>query len=256
MFLVSPERTVAYAEATNDPIPEHRSGELAPPVFAIVPAWEALVEATTSVVPPEMLPLLVHGEHDIRIHQPIAPGMRLHTDASVVGVLPKSSGTSVVVHAVTRLDDGTPVNEQYLVSFVRAFSVTPSGSPAPGHTFDESARATTPRQVTAHIDDDQTFRYAEASGDPMPIHLDDEVARAVGLPGIIVHGLCTMAFASWACISVAGGDPRRLRRLAVRFSRPVLPGQDITTSIWPGQSFETVSSAGDVVIRNGLAVFG
>ncbi len=81
-------------------------------------------------------------------------------------------------------------------------------------------------EVTYRFDDDQTFRYAEASGDPVRIHLDDAAARAVGLPGIIIHGLCTMAFCGRAVIeSVGGGDPTRLARLAVKFSRPVLPGQ-------------------------------
>lgn len=41
-------------------------------------------------------------------------------------------------------------------------------------------------------------RYAEASGDTNPIHLDDEIARAVGLPGVIAHGMFTMALAARA----------------------------------------------------------
>ena len=49
-FLVEAARTIAYARATNDPLPEHLNGELAPPVFAVVPAWEALVEAMAGVI--------------------------------------------------------------------------------------------------------------------------------------------------------------------------------------------------------------
>ncbi|MFA6576921.1 MAG: MaoC/PaaZ C-terminal domain-containing protein [Nocardioides sp.] len=41
-------------------------------------------------------------------------------------------------------------------------------------------------------------RYAEASGDHNPIHQDDEVARSVGLPGVIAHGMYTMALAARA----------------------------------------------------------
>lgn len=41
-------------------------------------------------------------------------------------------------------------------------------------------------------------RYAEASGDTNPIHLDDDIARAVGLPGVIAHGMFTMALAARA----------------------------------------------------------
>ena len=113
------------------------------------------------------------------------------------------------------------------------------------------------------MDEDQSVRYAEPSGDHNPIHLDPDFARAVGLPGIINHGLCTMAFASHAVIGVAGTDPRNLVRLAVRFAKPVLPGQDISTRVWttgsdaePGTfAFQTSSDAGQVVIKDGLAVF-
>jgi acyl dehydratase len=127
---------------------------------------------------------------------------------------------------------------------------------------DDVKAAAPTAEVTQHIDDDQTFRYADASGDRMPIHLDAEFAQAVGLPGIIVHGLCTMAFLSWATTtSVGDGDPTRLRRLAVRFSKPVLPGQDITTRFWllgtegavATYGFETTNPDGDVVIKDGLA---
>jgi acyl dehydratase len=111
------------------------------------------------------------------------------------------------------------------------------------------------------IDTDQTFRYADASGDRMPIHLDVDFATKVGLPGIIIHGLCTMAFTSWAAIeAVAEGDPARLRRLAVRFSKPVLPGQTIVSTFWEAGEvegakvfgFETRTSDGDLVIKDGL----
>ena len=41
-------------------------------------------------------------------------------------------------------------------------------------------------------------RYAEASGDHNPIHQDESVARSVGLPGVIAHGMYTMALAARA----------------------------------------------------------
>lgn len=250
-FLVEPERTIAYAKATNDPLREHLDGVLAPPVFAVVPAWEALVGAMAGVAPPEMLPMLVHGEQDIHLHQPIRPGMRLETTAKVIGVQAKSSGTTVTVHSVTMTDQQEPVNDQYLVTFVRSWQADSSwGEAAPDHAF--TADGMPDREVKALIDADQTYRYAEASGDPMTIHLDDEVARAVGLPGIIVHGLCTMAFTSWAAITEwCDGDPRRLKRIAVRFSQPLLPKQELTTRFW-GNRFESVSNEGATVIKNGL----
>ena len=77
------------------------------------------------------------------------------------------------------------------------------------------------------------MRYAAASGDDFAIHLDDEFARSVGLPGRIVHGLCTMAFTGRAVLEAAGvDDPRAIRRLAVRFSAPLFPGDTLTTRVW------------------------
>ena len=64
-------------------------------------------------------------------------------------------------------------------------------------------------EIAYPVADDQTARYAEASGDHFAIHLDDEFARSVGLPGRIVHGLCTMALAGRAVLEAAGvADPR------------------------------------------------
>lgn len=62
--------------------------------------------------------------------------------------------------------------------------------------------------------------YAAASGDFNPIHLDPEVAKAAGLGGVILQGLCTL---SWATDAFARflGDPTRVREVACRFSRPV-----------------------------------
>ena len=70
--------------------------------------------------------------------------------------------------------------------------------------------------------------YAAASGDFNPIHLDKEVAQAVGLPGNILHGMCTMAWAAEVAVDALGGDPGDLKTLQVRFSRPVKIDDRIT----------------------------
>jgi acyl dehydratase len=140
-----------------------------------------------------------------------------------------------------------------MTTFVRgAQGAEAVGEEAPGHAFDGHSDPEV--EISQTFDKDQTYRYAEASGDPMPIHLDDELAKSVGLPGIIIHGLCTMAFTSVAVIQHAcPDDPTRLKRLAVRFAKPVQPGQTITTRIWPGYAFQTESDDGSVVIKDGLA---
>jgi acyl dehydratase len=72
-------------------------------------------------------------------------------------------------------------------------------------------------------------RYAGASGDFNPIHIDPEFAKAVGLPGTILHGLYSMAQVARAHTEAAG-DPRALRRLAVQFRGMGTPEQEIVVS--------------------------
>jgi acyl dehydratase len=76
-------------------------------------------------------------------------------------------------------------------------------------------------------DEDVTFRYAEASGDHSSVHLDEEFARAAGLPGVILHGLYSMALVARAANEAAGGDPRSLRSLAVQMRDIAVPGEEI-----------------------------
>jgi len=80
-------------------------------------------------------------------------------------------------------------------------------------------------------------RYAGASGDFNPIHIDPEFAKAVGLPGNILHGLYSMAQVARAHTEAAG-DPRSLRRLYVQFRGMGMPEQEIVVTA-------TVTEAGD-----------
>jgi acyl dehydratase len=74
-----------------------------------------------------------------------------------------------------------------------------------------------------------TNRYAGASGDFNPIHIDEDFARAVGLPGRILHGLWTMAQVARAQTDAAGG-PEHLKRLSVQFRGMGMPEQEIVVS--------------------------
>jgi acyl dehydratase len=75
-----------------------------------------------------------------------------------------------------------------------------------------------------------TKRYKDASGDPNPIHVDEEFAKSVGLPGVILHGLYTMAQVARANNAAVGGDPRKLKRLSVQFRGMGFPEQEITVT--------------------------
>lgn len=246
---VTEEALQAYAEATDD----------APggPVFAIVPVWETIAPASRSVASDEARKRVVHYEQDIVVRRPLEAGMTVVSQATPVALLPRPNGTSLVIRTETRTEDGALVNEQYVTEFFRGIEAEREvGERAPEHRLDASGDAPL-AEVAYPVADDQTARYAAASGDDFAIHLDDEFARKVGLPGRIVHGLCTMAFAGRAVLEAAGvDDPRRVRRLAVRFSAPLFPGETVTTRVWEvegGYGFESVNAEGKPVIKDGRA---
>ncbi|MDQ4041050.1 MAG: hypothetical protein M3141_04800 [Actinomycetota bacterium] len=105
-----------------------------------------------------------------------------------------------------------------------------------------------------------TYRYAGASGDFNPIHIDEEFARAVGLPGRILHGLWTMAQVARAAEQLAGDDPTALRRLSVQFRGMGALEQEIVVTgtvreVADGTATLDLEAeqAGKRIIRNGEA---
>ena len=68
---------------------------------------------------------------------------------------------------------------------------------------------------------DSLVRYAGASGDFNPIHYRDDFAQAVGLPGVLAHGMLTMGVAVQVVVDWVG-DPGRVTDYQVRFTKPVL----------------------------------
>ena len=103
-------------------------------------------------------------------------------------------------------------------------------------------------------------RYAGASGDFNPIHIDDELAKAVGLPRNILHGLYSMGLVAKANAAAADGNPRALKRLSVQMRGMGVPEQEIvvTGTVKSAEGgrivVDTVASQGDnTLIKNAEA---
>jgi acyl dehydratase len=109
-------------------------------------------------------------------------------------------------------------------------------------------------------------RYAGASGDFNPIHWNERVATEVGLPGVIAHGMFTMALAGRA-VTAWTGDPGALVEYNVRFGRPVVvpdddSGAEVTVRGKVGAVLEdgrvrvdlTVTSGGEKVLSLARAI--
>lgn len=82
-------------------------------------------------------------------------------------------------------------------------------------------------RAVREVDPFRSVYYASASGDFNPLHIDPNVAAAAGFRGVILQGMCTYSWAAEACVAYLG-DPARLRRLKVRFARPVQAGDVLT----------------------------
>ncbi|MBI3555914.1 MAG: MaoC family dehydratase N-terminal domain-containing protein [Deltaproteobacteria bacterium] len=83
--------------------------------------------------------------------------------------------------------------------------------------------------VKPAITREQLELYAEASGDKNPIHLDDDVAKKTGLPGVIAHGMLTMAFfGEFLHQALAAQGSGRVEELSCRFKAMAFPGDVIT----------------------------
>jgi acyl dehydratase len=266
--VVTPEATQGYARACNEDNPRYfdpavPGGIVASPMFAAVVTWIPVISVMTDPQLRADLLRLLHTAQDMEFLAPIRPGDTISATARISSIETVAGGEALTLELDASNQHRQRVNHALFTALIRGRRYPPTTAEARSAPATDPSRGAPLAVIRQTLDRDQTFRYAEASGDRNPIHVDDNVARMAGLPGIVVHGLCTMAFACRAVVdNLCGADPMRLKRLAVRFSRPVFPGESITTSIWQGAadqarptySFETTSSEGLAVIRDGIAV--
>jgi acyl dehydratase len=256
---VTAEQIEAYALASGDPSPRCRIGadQVASPIFPVVPGFAHMAAVTLD---PELgidNPLMiVHGEEEIVHHRPVRPGDTLVITPSLESVEDKGRGATYVAKVSATTPEGEPVNESYATIFVRGGGSGTERPPSPRP--EPPAKGELVATFTSHVDLDMPTRYAEASGDHNPIHVDPAVATAVGLPGVINHGLGTLSLVTGGIVAnLAGGDPTRLHRIAVRFTDMVFPDSDLSTSVWEsadGLLFETARPDGTVVMTGSAEV--
>ena len=257
--LVTPDDIAAYAAATNDMSPVYfGAGAIAPPMMHARLLRDVLFGLMED---PELgldMLRLLHGEHDLRIHKHVEPWMVLTRRATLDHVEQKKGGL-LVEGTLWGFVDGQPAYEARTTFFIRDQHVAPVGT---GHRVREKPSPLPSRRPDVErsfaVDADQSHRYAEASLDRNPVHIDREVARSAGFEDVILHGLCTMALSGSALLrAVAFGDARVLRRLSVRWTRPVSNGTTLTLRAWHESRgryrFEVLDIKGDAVIQNGIA---
>jgi acyl dehydratase len=208
--------------------------------------------------------MLVHGEQEMHFYKPIRPGNTITARAKVKTIEDKGSGELIVFNVTSTDQLGEKVVESDWGIFVRGIGSgqKPKSDVKKEHIQLGGESPLAFRKIV-RVDRDITYRYAEASNDRNPIHIDEKVAKAAGLKGIIVHGLCTMSMSMRTIIiCYLDSDPSKLKSLGCRFTSPVYPGDILVADGWEigekdGRTvlgFEVARRDDDVkVIKGGIA---
>ena len=202
---------------------------------------------------------VVHGEHAVRLHAPIAPEGTVIGRSRILDVIDKGAGKGALIYSERRILDKTDgrllatINQTTFCRADGGFGGAKREAPAP-HALPERAPDLSCDLPTRP----ETALIYRLSGDVNPLHAEPTFAREAGYPRPILHGLATFGVAGHALLkTLCNYDPARLTAMAGRFSAPVFPGETIRTEIWRDGdvvSFRARALERDVVaINNGRA---
>jgi acyl dehydratase len=203
----------------------------------------------------------LHAEQGLVLHQPLPPAATVLGRTVIEGIVDQGPGRGALVHLrreITEKETGAALCTLSATTFCRgaggfggpAGRARPAAMPLP----DRPAEILCDMPTLA-----QAALLYRLNGDDNPLHADSAVAREAGFARPILHGLCTFGIAGHAILrAVCGYDARRLKRLDMRFSAPVFPGETIRTEIWRETGRRAVFRCrvlerDAVVITNGLA---
>jgi acyl dehydratase len=203
--------------------------------------------------------MLVHAEQYFELHRPLPVEGTVSTTSTVTGIYDKGSGALVVTENVAvDVATGEPLVTSRGGTFIRGEGGF--GGPRGADQSWELPDRAPDHQVVRETRPEQALIY-RLSGDRNPLHVDPKFAARGGFSQPILHGLCTYGVTGRALLRVlCDGDPARFRSMSGRFSRPVLPGEPLTVSIWrvaDGETalFQTTRKDGTVVIDRGRMQF-
>lgn len=234
-------------------------GPAAHPLFPVCYEWPAATALRAKAIDDRLALLGVHAQHTLVVHRPPRAGDSLRTSAQVTAVRQRRRGTLVVVRYATVDRTGVPVSTTDYASLYRGVALRgedAEASSAPTTNGDAGAirwvdEIDVPAQ-TAHV-------YTEGARIYNPIHTDIAVARAAGLPGLILHGTATLALAVSRVIARdLAGDPTAVRGVAGHFTGMVtMPSRLGVRGRAPrgsGLAFDVVEAAGQPVLSDGLVM--
>jgi len=221
------ERNARYFD---DTAPE---GIIAPPMLATALTWHMTQyrEAfwSTQDFPPEIAVRQVHYSEHLVLHEPLRPGQHLSIHAEVVSVIPHRAGTHMIVRYEATAA-GQPIFTEYAGAMLRDVACTDAGlgkeyageSGRFGRQEDAAWESTLPVHPLA------AYFYDGCGDVHNPIHTSLQFSQMVGLPGPILHGAATLAYAVREVVArEAGDEPARVAAIRANFTGMVLPGSTI-----------------------------
>jgi len=208
---------------------------------------------------------LVHGEQVIILHGEIPVSGTVRITTTVAGMYDKGSAGLVVLESESvDATTGAPALTTRTGLFIREAGGFGGPRGPEGDEDSELAGRPVPSRepdevVSYATRSDQALLY-RLSGDRNPLHSDPAFAKRAGFDRPILHGLCTYGFTGRALLhAVCGSDPARFGAMRARFSKPTMPGDTLSISVWDiGDSakgtyrFRTETQRGETVIDGGL----
>jgi acyl dehydratase len=201
--------------------------------------------------------LMLHGAQAIELYDEIPPDGEIESTGQIGAIWDKGSGASVeLISESVDVATGKQLFKTTMTAFLRGEGGF-GGERGPASTFELPERKPD-HEVRYETRIDQPLIY-RLSGDRNPLHSDPSFAKLGGFDRPILHGLCTYGFTGRALLhALCAGDPARFKSMQGRFSKPVMPGDELTISMWVDGGtclFQTKNQDGDVVFDQGVTNF-
>jgi len=225
------------------------------PSFGVIPTFGAIGSIGNIPGLEFNFAMLLHGEQDLEIHQPIPPEATITNRGKVAEIWDKGKAALVVLQVDTSDESGQPLFTNRFSLFLRGeggFGGEPgpkAGNAAPDRAPDGVIESPTlPQQALIY----------RLSGDKNPLHADPEFAKMGGFDKPIIHGLCSYGVVCKAVVdNVLGGDVTKVARYQARFAGVGFPGETYLTSYWKEGDkilIQSKSKERDAVIISNAAI--
>jgi acyl dehydratase len=200
------------------------------PSFGVIPTFSSMAGLGAVEGMDFNFAMLLHGEQDLEVHQPIPPEATITNKGKVAEIWDKGKAALVVLQVDSSDESGKPLFTNRFSLFLRGEggfggeAGPKAGNKAPDREPDGVIEVKTlPQQALIY----------RLSGDKNPLHADPEFAKMGGFDTPIIHGLCSYGVVCKAVVDeVLGGDVTKVARYQARFAGVGFPGETYRISYW------------------------